>query len=283
MFLFQKGKETPFRKSFLLNVPLSKRRELSRDTTSKVGLRCQKKKGIMSVTELLNNLIELQSVDIAILDFKKQLSEDIPAQLKACDSDIEAAKSDLKQAEEGLKELQLKRKTKEMDLDTKEGAIKKYQGQLYQVKTNAEYAALEKEIGGLKADNSVLEEEILAIFDNIEAAEKGLAEAKNRFEDEKKQVDGKKNNIALEKKEIEKKLVELEEKRKAIIPLVDKETLSRYERILHGKGGVALVPVVGENCGGCFVDLPPQVINEIRAKGKIIYCERCARMIYIEN
>ena len=151
------------------------------------------------------------------------------------------------------------------------------------MKTNNEYNALEKEIGGLKADKSLLEEEILGIFDRIEAAEKELAEAKRAFTEEKKRIDTEKAKLESARKEVEAKAVELEGKRKIILPTIDKETLSRYERILHGKDGMALVPVKGDNCGGCFVHLPPQVINEIRLKEKIIYCERCARMLFTEG
>jgi len=236
----------------------------------------------MSVAELLNNLTELQAVDKALFDFKRQLKE-VPVRVKALDDEIEAVNSQLKEKEEELKKLQLERKTKEIDLGEKENTIKKYQTQLYQIKTNAEYTALEKEIGGLKADKSVLEEEILAMFDNIEAAEKKIVEQKAKLDEEKKRIEAEKAKINADKLNIEKEIAALEEKRKTIVPLIDKKTLSRYERILHGKDGVALVPVKNENCGGCFVNIPPQVINEIRLKGKIIYCERCARMLYTEE
>ncbi len=236
----------------------------------------------MSVAELLNNLIELQSVDEVIFDFKRQLNG-IPVKLKVMDDEIEAASLNAKEKEEEIKKLQLERKDKEMDLGQKENTIKKYQTQLYQIKTNTEYTALEKEIGGLKADNSVLEEEILIIFDKIEIAEKELAEEKKNFEEEKKRAGAEKKKIDSEKAAIEGKLSEYEEKRKTITPLIDKKILSRYERILHNKDGIALVPTKGENCGGCFVNLPPQVINEIRAHEKIIYCERCARMLFSQE
>ena len=236
----------------------------------------------MSVAELLNNLIKLQSIDKEIFDFKRQLGG-MPNKLKMLDEKVGTADSKVKEKEEDIKKIQLERKSKEMDLGEKENAIKKYQTQLYQVKTNAEYSALEKEIAGLKADNSVLEEEILMTFDNIEAAEKMIDEEKKKFEGLKKMIDEEKEKLNSEKAVIEKKLADLEEKRKKITPLIDKNTLSRYERILNGKDGVAMVPVKGENCGGCFVNLPPQVINEISAKNKIIYCERCSRILYLED
>ena len=236
----------------------------------------------MSVAELINNLKELQSVDKTIFAFKKQLSE-IPVRLKAMDSEAEAAASKVKQKEEERKNFQLRHKEKEIDLEQKEGAIKKLQGQLYQVKTNKEYTALEKEIAGLGADKSLLEEEILSLLDEIDAAEKAVNEEKGGFEAQKKKIDAEKKEIDSEKTGIQKGLAEAEERRKAITPLIDKETLSRYERILHGKDGIAIVPVVGENCGGCYMNLPPQVINEIRIKENIVYCERCARMLFTDD
>ncbi|MDD5681153.1 MAG: C4-type zinc ribbon domain-containing protein [Candidatus Omnitrophica bacterium] len=236
----------------------------------------------MSVAELLLNLIKLQAVDKEIFDIKRQLVE-IPTRLKILDLELETANSNVKKKEDELKTFQLKRKEKEIDLETKENSIKKMQGQLYQVKTNNEYNALEKEIAGLKADKSVLEEEILGIFDRVEAAEKDVDGAKKAFAEDKKRVDAEKGKVEAAKKEIEAKLIEFQEKRKTIVPMIDKETLSRYDRILNNKDGMALVPVKGDNCGGCFVHLPPQVINEIRMKEEIVYCERCARMLFTEE
>ena len=236
----------------------------------------------MAIAELLNTLIELQAIDKEIYDCRRQL-EEVPTTIKSLELEMETASAQAKKKDEELKACQLKRKEKEIDLETKENGIKKLQGQLYQVKTNNEYNALEKEIGGLKADKSLLEEEILGIFDKVEAAEKEVAETKKALFEEKKRIDGEKVKLENTRKEIGVKLAEFEEKRKRVLPMIDKETLRRYERILHGKDGMALVVVKGENCGGCFVHLPPQVINEIRLKEKIIYCERCARMLFTED
>src|SRR3989338_6559440 len=120
-------------------------------------------KETMPITELLNNLIALQEVDKEVYDCKRQLQE-IPTTLKSLDFEAEATAAIVREKEDQLKAVQLKRKEKEIDLETKENSIKKFQGQLYQVRTNNEYNALEKEIGGLKADKSLLEEEILGIF-----------------------------------------------------------------------------------------------------------------------
>ena len=56
-----------------------------------------------------------------------------------------------------------------------------------------------------------------------------------------------------------------------------------HERILKNKDGLAVVPVTDGSCQGCFGMMPAQVINEIRMKDKIVMCENCARMLYIEE
>ena len=86
--------------------------------------------------------------------------------------------------------------------------------QLYQIKTNKEYTALETEIAGFEADKSVLEEEILNIFDQIEAIEKAVSDEKKKLGEDKKRIDGEKKKIDSEKSDIEKRLAESEEKRK---------------------------------------------------------------------
>ena len=66
-------------------------------------------------------------------------------------------------------------------METREKEIKKYQTQLYQIKTNKEYMSLQKEIEGLKADNSVLEDDILESMERIDKLKAEIAEEKERL------------------------------------------------------------------------------------------------------
>jgi len=44
-----------------------------------------------------------------------------------------------------------------------------------------------------------------------------------------------------------------------------------------------MVSVIGDACGACNINLPPQVINEIRLKQELIHCGSCARILYINE
>ena len=86
-----------------------------------------------------------------------------------------------------------------------------------------------------------------------------------------------------ELKQIESSLAKLDSDRSQLVARINKNNLSKYERILYGKDGLAMVPVKNEACGGCHLNLPPQVINEIKMLRELIFCESCARILYIEE
>ena len=124
------------------------------------------------IQEQLKLLVELQKFDSEIHRLKKEASEH-PILRKKAETEFGKKKAALKTAEEAFKARQLDQKKKEGDLAAAEEKIKKLQSQLYLLKTNKEYQAMEMEIKGLKADKSLVEE------DKLDVAKKILNDAKN--------------------------------------------------------------------------------------------------------
>ena len=227
-------------------------------------------------------LIKLQTIDgeIFTLDLEKNSKPDEIASLKET---LDTKTAGLKEAEEELKNIQLKHKEKEIELGTKEDEIKKLDSQLYQIKTNKEYTAMVTEIERHKADNSILEEEILKLMDEIDSAKKKVSDEKAKFGLESKNIDDQIKEIENSIKEIESQISDLKAKRAEFAPSIDAKILSVYERILKGRDGYALVEVINDACGGCYMQLPPQAIHQIKMKDKIIQCESCQRVLYIKD
>ncbi len=230
-------------------------------------------------SEQIKILIELQKIDADIHQLRVELAAQ-PATQKKIESDFEKKKAGLKAAEDQLKSFQLKQKELEIDLQSKEDKIKKLQGQLYQLKSNKEYSAMELEIKGAKADNSLLEEEIIRLLDSVDQAKTKCAAEKGLLSEEEKKVKQELEVIKKRSEEISAALLVQEEKRKAYVPNVEPKIISQYERILKGREGLALVPVKNNSCGGCHMELPPQRVNEIQIQDKLIVCESCARILY---
>jgi len=233
-----------------------------------------------SIGEQLKILVELQKIDAVVFQLKKEL-EGHPAQLQGLADQFEKKKAGVKAAEDDLKACQLKQKQKEGDLQSREEKIKKLQSQLYSLKTNKEYAAMELEIKGLKADNSVLEEDILKLLDAVDEAKKKVTEEKGRLGEEEKRFKESSDAVKKRSAEIEAEVQSLAEKRKAFPAGVEPRLLSQYERVLKGREGLAIVPVEDARaCGGCHMVLPPQRVNEVHLQDKVIVCEECARILY---
>ncbi len=234
---------------------------------------------IIEQTELL---IKLQDIDTQIYKLTSE-KEEKPQETAELKGSLEQKQSGIKEAEDKLKSMQLKHKEKEVELAAKEEAVEKLQGQLNQIKTNKEYTAMIQEIESHKADNSILEEEIINFIDSIDEAKAAVETERKKFAEESKNIEAQIKAVERKVKDIEASIAELKSKRQALTPLVDKKLLSDYEKILAGRNGQALAEVVNGACGGCYMQLPPQVINEIQMKEKIVFCESCQRMLYIKK
>lgn len=234
------------------------------------------------MADQLETLKQLQAIDGELFGFRKAQRQK-PQELERVMGDVAAQEAKVKAADDRLKSLQLAQKEKEGQLQTHEANVKKLQGQLFQVKTNKEYSAMQREIETLKADNSILEETILKAFEEIDAAtqvrqreQRVLAEQQDRLRLERQRIE---QELAT----LSDQIAQLEKRREAILPEVPKPALVTYERILGIRDGLAMVPLVNESCGGCHRRLPPQVINQVYLKADLVTCESCNRILYFDE
>ncbi|MCK5581447.1 MAG: hypothetical protein KAJ18_09265 [Candidatus Omnitrophica bacterium] len=236
----------------------------------------------VNVSGEIKKFVELQKIDQDIYSFKRGLKEK-PVLLEELKNQFEAKKVHLKEAEDNYKVVLVDRQAKEVDLQAKEDAIAKANIHLSQIKTNKEYTAKISEIEGIKADKSIIEEKILLSYEEADKVKEDIDKEKAALAQEEKLYSGQKKEIEDAIKEMGDKIKALESQRSQVIPEVDKASLERYERILENKDGLAIVPVQGSVCGGCFMNVPAQVVNEIKMHDKLVYCEMCARILYLEE
>jgi hypothetical protein len=56
--------------------------------------------------------------------------------------------------------------------------------------------------------------------------------------------------------------------------------ISRYELIFSRRGGTAVVEVSSGICQGCYMNIPPQLWNEIIRNEKVQSCPSCGRIVF---
>jgi len=236
----------------------------------------------INLKQEIEKLIKLQDFDKQLYDLNKEKSGK-PRILEDLKNEFEQKKQILNEFEEKSKALLLKRKDKEGQLGTKEEKIKELESKLSGLKTNKEYSAMISEINGVKMDKSLLEEDILKMFDEQDALQKDLEKQKEELKTEESNFNTEKGKILERVKEIEGFIKDLSAKRRVAEKEIENKVATQYNRILKGKESLALVKVENHSCQGCFMNVPPQVINEIKMNDKLIFCEMCARILYIPD
>jgi predicted nucleic acid-binding Zn-ribbon protein len=172
---------------------------------------------------------------------------------------------------------------KELDLKTNEGEITKYNVQLNSIKTNKEYSALTTEIGSKKADMSILEDEILNTMSILETANQECVKATEALKNEEESLKNLINSVDAEVKEADIEIENIKNEQKKYIDLLDEHSLSNYNRLANIKGGKAIVPVVGNVCGGCSMNITTQTLNELMGNKELVFCRSCSRILYLEE
>lgn len=235
----------------------------------------------VSIADQLKILIELQKLDGEIYRLRRQIQSQ-PAKSAQLKEEHSKKTEGLKAAEARAKAIELKRNQMELELGQREAQIKKIQGQLFAVKTNKEYSAMQLEIESSKADKSVLEEEILKLMEEVDKAKGQVGVERDQLKVQEGELNVRLSEIDQETQKIKAEADRLQAERAAQAPKVDPQILTRYERVLERKEGSALVPVRGNACSGCNMVLPPQAYNEVMMNTRLIPCENCARILYIE-
>ena len=236
----------------------------------------------ISVNDQLVKLVELQKIDAEIYDLKGQLGEK-PVLLEEAKNLFEGKKAKLHELEEKLKIIQVGRKEHELELKVKEEGVAKANSQLSAIKTNKEYSAKISEIESIKADMSVIEDKILLFYEDFDSVNKEVEKEKGNVAEEEKTYLAQKAEIESAISVIKDRAKVLESQKAQVGSEIDPAYLDMYEKILVRKNGLAIVPLNGSICGGCYLNVLPQEINALKKGTELIYCEKCNRILYLEE
>ena len=229
--------------------------------------------------EVLERLVALQKVDQKLRELES-LRGDLPHQVEILKQDVNKTNSELRNQKDQLVDYHKEKSALELEIEELESRQKKYQEQLYQVKNNREYDAVSMEIENVKEQISNKQTRVIELITLEEEMEKTI-------EASKEAVVAVQNRLAEKEGDLKNRLGETEKEEKALLSERSKLTgklppriVSSYQRIFNAKNGLAVVPVMRHGlCGGCYKNLPPQRVLEIREMKRIYLCEVCGRIL----
>jgi len=228
----------------------------------------------------LKTLIELQILDTKIAGLEAEAAK-LPREIAAIHAQIAEARAALDGAKAKLDTARKDTRAKEKEVDDLQVKRQKFEGQLYQVKTNKEYSALLQEIEDVKQHKGRMEEEILTLMERQERLTGEIREAETRLKTVESQ--GATDEAVLKGKltEVEGQLAHVRGDRRGVSKDLPPNVLGDYERLLKARSGLALAPVTKPNlCSGCRMTVTPQRLQELKAQNALLACESCGRILY---
>ena len=227
----------------------------------------------------LEQLVNLQNIDDQVFEHKKNLA-DIPVQLDSARAELEKKKNILKVVTEEIETLQKQRKDLELEVQGENDHMAKAKTKLPAVKTNKEYTAILVEVDAIKEKVSKIEDMELEVMEALEVKAKEIPGVEKKCKEEDayfNEYQLKKDN---EEKRFKKELEELVEKRKNISAQLDTVILKRYEKISNSRDGRAVAGLRENICQGCFQQVLPQMVIEVKVALKIHQCGGCMRFLF---
>ena len=230
----------------------------------------------------LQQLIVLQSLDDEIAEHKKLLV-DIPLQIDAGCTELEEKKKILSNAKEELDALQKESKDLELAVQGENDHMAKAKTKLPAVKTNREYTAILSEVEAIKVKVSGLEDKELEIMEILEEKQKEVPGIEKKCNEEDARFQEYKAKKDAELDRIKQELGVLVAKRENVSGQLDRVIMQRYEKVAGSRDGRAVVMLQGSICQGCFQQILPQMVIDVKIGESIQQCSNCIRFLYWEE
>jgi len=234
------------------------------------------------LNQKLTSLVELQKFDLRIMEIN-ELRRKIPDRLHLAEAPLQEAAHLLKETTAAIDLLVKERRAHEKDLEVHEAQTEKMKTRLSELKTNKEYQAHLFEIELSNKKRGDFEEKILVCMEQIDQLQRTAKQAQGTvtaleavFSKEKKMLDEQDRALATE-------LAQVESHHRQAASRVDKGLLERYNQIRAAKKDQALAAVRDGMCAGCRLQIPPQLIAQVKRSEDLHVCPYCRRMLYWEG
>jgi uncharacterized protein len=230
----------------------------------------------------LQHLITLQKIDLRIFQIQDQLRK-APELLKSAEGPLQDILSRMQALQTTGESLVKQRRSGERELATQEDQLRKIRNRLSELKTNKEYQAHLFEIELARKKKDSIEENVLDMMERVEQNEQAVKdleaqaqEVQNLFNNEKARLETHFANLAEE-------LADLDRQQKSIADMVEKPLLARYTRLKTMRKGYAVAQLRDGACGGCQLQLPPQLVAEVKRGDELMDCSYCHRILYMAH
>lgn len=230
----------------------------------------------------LKQLIELQRIDSRLLSIA-ELRGDLPVKVEELTDELSQIKKDFDKNEERVVNIATDIKKESNTIEDSTGKLEKLKNQLYLVKSNKEYDALNFEIDHLKESISKSEMIILELEEEKENINKSSESQKNEIDDATKMLDEKNTELHSTMSKTEEEESNLNKDRITVVDKIEERFVSTYNRLRKTKDGLGVMNIFSNACGACYTQLPRQTVIEVKESIEIISCPNCSIYLFFDE
>ena len=230
----------------------------------------------------LKQLIELQRIDSRLLSIA-ELRGDLPVKVEELTNELSQIKKDFDKNEERVVNIATDIKKESNTIEDSTGKLEKLKNQLYLVKSNKEYDALNFEIDHLKESISKSEMIILELEEEKENINKSSESQKNEIDDATKMLDEKNTELQSTMSKTEEEESNLNKDRITVVDKIEERFVSTYNRLRKTKDGLGVMNILSNACGACYTQLPRQTVIEVKESIEIISCPNCSTYLFFDE
>jgi hypothetical protein len=229
--------------------------------------------------EQIEILASLQNVDRDIKD-KNLAKRVLTDEIKKREEEIALKKSEVARLKAEWTEKEKARREKDATLQDEARKATDKRMRMTRIKNIRELQALQHEVDQIKMQNSLTEEELIAIMEDVEARGSVLHEREEELKTLEQAWNEQKSALEAQVVEIDKQVADAASGRQSIASRLNGDLIGRYETIFRARGGTAVVGVTDGICQGCYMNIPPQLANEIRRNERLNLCPSCHRILF---
>jgi hypothetical protein len=229
----------------------------------------------------LQLIFDLSRLDLKLCEIKEKL-ERIPLRRAEIDALLGEKKTVLDQKLALIADKEKGRRDREGEVSLSESRLKDFQGKLAQIKTNKEYQAALKEMDETKKSNRQIEDQSLQLMTDLETLKKETEALQPEVQAIEDKFAQERSELQEEEQKMSASIQGIEEERNKLLSVIEASILDKYQRIKRVKSD-AVSFVEGGACLGCNMNIPPQLVIEIRKLKTVYTCPTCHRILYLQE
>ncbi|MGK5090510.1 C4-type zinc ribbon domain-containing protein [Deltaproteobacteria bacterium TL4] len=226
-------------------------------------------------------LVELAKVDHDRITIRRR-SKDLEQEIKFSRKEVDQLEHKLEAIHQENKESTKLLHHAKLELEACDQLISKMEAQVPLIRNQKEFAASKKQLEDARKRRGQTEDEVLTHEIKKEDTGQNFITLQDSLQSKNELYEALVKDLIKERDANEKQLEKIERRRKVILKQLDKPILKFYEQSIE-RGVINPICQVEDNaCGGCHIELLPQLVNELKMQvHSYRNCPHCSRILFI--